>query len=511
MKKFPSTRQYVTNNWIKDLSYLFIGILVFYFTFLGSYSLFSPDEARYAEISREMLTSGNWLIPKQNNVVFFDKPILHYWLQMLAMKLFGMNEWGIRFFPALWAILGCIATYIAGRIVFNRMIGLLSGVILATTPIYFIGGHYANLDLEVSVFISLSLLCFLIATRGSKGNAVCIYLSYFFASLAFLTKGLIGLFLPLLIVGMWLFLTKRYDLLNRKQMLKGLLIILITALPWYILASLNHPNFLYYFFYEQQIIRFLSQSNFNNASPFWFYVPVVILGFLPWSFVLINELIHKIKLVINKEIQSTELFLLLWIITIFIFFSIPSSKIVTYILPIFPPCALLAGNSIANNFSKKYFLIKSFISVILLLLITFEAQKLNFRGTKTISHSLKEIKRDDDIVVHYYKYFPDNSFYLNQTSFIIYNWDNTSKNTDNWSRELLIGRSFHKKNKLLINEQKFNELWVSNKRIFVLLTDNYLPRFHARVKNSHLIAKDKNLFLFSNYLSTISEDKRMKT
>lgn len=180
MKFFPITiKQHQT--WALDLLYLSIALLLFYFTFLGSYSLFLPDEARYAEISREMLTTSNIIVPKQNNVVFLDKPILHYWLQMLAMKSFGMNEWAVRFFPALCALLGCISTYITGRLVFNRASGMYSAIILATTPIYFFAGHYANLDLEVAFFITLSLYSFLMATKAhASRHALIIFVLYLF-------------------------------------------------------------------------------------------------------------------------------------------------------------------------------------------------------------------------------------------------------------------------------------------------------------------------------------------
>lgn len=165
----PSTRVTILSKvknipitWVFDLSVLGSLFLLFYFFGLGSYPLFTPDEGRYSEIAREMIKTHDFITPRLNGVVFLDKPILYYWLQVLSIKLFGLNEWALRFWPALLGIWGCVLNYFCGRTLFNRRVGLLASFILGSTILYFGAAHYANLDLEVAVFISSSLLFFLL-------------------------------------------------------------------------------------------------------------------------------------------------------------------------------------------------------------------------------------------------------------------------------------------------------------------------------------------------------------
>lgn len=269
-------------NYLTDLLILGSFISLFYFFYLGSYPLFTPDEGRYSEVAREMLVQHDYITPRLNGVPFLDKPILYYWLQAIAIKLFGLKEWALRFFPILCGIMGTLITYLAGRQLFNRATGLLGALILASSPLYFGGAHYANLDLEVAVFISCSLLFFLMAVQTQekphKGYLLASYLS---ASLAILTKGMIGLAFPLLIVGLWILILKRWPLLLKVHFIKGLMLIFLIASPWYLLVQKANPNFFNYFFLNQQITRFVATAGFNNRTPFWFYLPVIALGFAP--------------------------------------------------------------------------------------------------------------------------------------------------------------------------------------------------------------------------------------
>jgi 4-amino-4-deoxy-L-arabinose transferase-like glycosyltransferase len=119
-------------SWFTDIIFLTSCLLLFYFLWLGSYPLFTPDEARYSEVAREMVMTGDYITPRVNGVAFLDKPILYYWLQSAAIHLFGINEWALRFFPALLGVIGCLITYICGRLLFNRRTGWLASLLLST-------------------------------------------------------------------------------------------------------------------------------------------------------------------------------------------------------------------------------------------------------------------------------------------------------------------------------------------------------------------------------------------
>ncbi len=359
--------------WFWDLALIAALLALFYFSGLGSYPLFTPDEGRYSEVAREMIVSGDYITPRLNGVVFLDKPILYYWLQVSSIKLFGLGEAALRFWPALLGIWGCLSMYIAGRLLFNRRTGLLSTLLLATSVLYYGAAHYANLDLEVAVLLSTTLLFFLFGLQATqiRQSRLWIYAAYFFAGLAILTKGLIGLAFPVLIIASWsLLLGKFWENLRKLRPFSGLCLMLFLVLPWYLLAQQANPEFFHFFFIVQQVSRFLSTQDFNNQVAWWFYFPIVFAGFLPWTLFLFTSLYHKLCLIWNNHReQATNLYLLLWIGLVFIFFSIPHSKTIGYILPIFPALALVVAHYLDEHWHTFFHLGKN--KSVLLLILSF--------------------------------------------------------------------------------------------------------------------------------------------
>lgn len=353
----PTNFRSQEKSWLIDLIGLAFVFLLFYSLWLGSYPFFTPDEGRYSEVAREMLASGDFITPRVDGVAFLDKPVLYYWLQAAAISLFGVTEWAVRLFPMLYGILGILCTYVCGRLLFNRRTAVLSAIVLATSVLYFCSAHYANLDLEVGVLISCALLCFITAIQrpaaASSGRRMLFFFSYLFAALACLTKGMIGVVFPAMIIGTWILILWRWKTLKEMWLIPGLLLIVLINLPWYYLVQQANPAFLHYFFVTQQVTRFLSHATFNNVMPIWFYIPVVIFGFFPWTLFLFQALKQTgARVWADAQSQPVTLFLLTWAAIIFIFFSIPHSKAVTYIMPIFPPLALLVGNYLAAHWEN---------------------------------------------------------------------------------------------------------------------------------------------------------------
>lgn len=356
-------------HWKLDLFFITIVLSIFYAIWIGSYALFTPDEGRYSEVAREMVASGDYVTPRLNGVAFLDKPVLYYWLQASAIHLFGLKEWSLRFWPALLGILGSLVTYLAGSILFSRRAGWLSALILATCPLYYGAAHYANLDLEVAVLISNALLFFLMSSQLSLGKLRSAFLmtAYFFAAMAFLTKGLIGIAFPAMIIGCWILLSNKWSILKNMHLILGLSFFILLSLPWYVLVQKANPEFLHFFFVTQQVTRFLTKADFNNKAAWWFYFPIVLAGIFPWCVFIFQAITQHVKQIFANPMEhAATLFLVLWVAIIFTFFSIPKSKTVGYILPIFPPIALLLGsyldqvwnlNTKAINLARKIFII----------------------------------------------------------------------------------------------------------------------------------------------------------
>lgn len=543
-------------SWLVDFIFIVALLGIFYALWIGGHALFTPDEGRYSEVAREMVVTGDYITPRLNGVAFLDKPVFYYWLQASAIQLFGLKEWALRFWPALMGVLGSLLTYFAGRIVFNRRTGILAAVLLASSPLYYGAAHYANLDLEVAVLISMTLFFSLLAlhtTNPYQRNFLFI-LAYVFCALSALTKGLIGIVFPAMIIGLWIILLNRWNIIKEMRLVMGLIIFLSITLPWYCLVQRANPEFLHFFFITQQISRFLTHGDFNNKTTVWFYVPIVFIGFFPWSIFLIQAIMKNIKAIWNdRKNHSVELFLLLWLVLIFAFFSIPKSKTVGYIIPIFPAIALMVGHyldQLWETFPTKgfkagviSFIVVSFIVVsvaiviphipafhtalsaifyltgiavlfllagvfafyallkhhlvnnivygigitacVSLLILSASSHILNQNSIKPVALYLKPKLTSDDEMVAYYKYYQDLPIYLERRITIVANWkapDIIKK--DNWLRELWFGMPFQNTKDWLIDDNTFWQRWNSNKRLYVMMSQNSYPDFLEKAKNT---------------------------
>lgn len=321
-----------------------------------------------------MLSSGNWVTPTINGVPFLDKPPLYYWLEATSMHFFGITPLAIRLPQALFGILGCISIYVFGRYLYSRFAGVLASFILAANVLYFFEAHYANMDLIVATLLLIAFFLCLTSLKQTKtkNKRLLMYAAYFVSALAFLTKGLIAIVFPCMTIFVWMLITNNWYRLKELYVPTGAVLFVVIVTPWLVLAQQQNPDFLYFFFYFQQFYRFVGHG-FNNAIGPWFYFVIILAVFLPFSILLLNRLFKGAKIIWqNRKQDSTTLLIALWCLLILIFFSIPSSKIVSYILPIFAPLSLLMALSlekiIKNNDNvvmfKKMHLIASIIFLV---------------------------------------------------------------------------------------------------------------------------------------------------
>ena len=349
------TARHADARWLRDLVLLVVFLGLLFGFALGNRALWTPDEGRYVEIPREMVVSGDYVTPRLNGVKYFEKPVLFYWLEAGAIRAFGISEWSTRLWPVLFSVLGCLAVYIAGRRLFDRRAGLLAATVLATTPLYYVLGRVITLDMVVSVLLTLALLAFLVGVREPPGPVRRWYLWSFYvlAALATLTKGLIGIVIPAMIIGAWIILLWDWGLLLRIYLPTGLLLFLAVAAPWHILAARANPEFAYFYFVHEHFLRYLTKVH-RRYQPLWFFVPVLIAGMYPWTMFLIQGIRRALPANWrDRRLQREPLFLLLWAVLVLVFFSISDSKLIPYVLPVLPPLALLIGRYLSQEWDRS--------------------------------------------------------------------------------------------------------------------------------------------------------------
>jgi 4-amino-4-deoxy-L-arabinose transferase-like glycosyltransferase len=345
---------------------LFLALVLVYFLPAGFRPLANPDEGRYTEIAREMAVTGDYISPRLNGVLFFEKPPLFYWLEAGAESVGGINLWAVRFWPIVLALLGCAAVYYTGRSLWGASSGVWSAWTLATGLLYYAISQIVILDMAVSVFLTLAMCAFMLAVReppGPRRRWLC-WALYASMALALLTKGLIGLVIPLAIIFFWLLFLNKWRELRQAHLFSGLIILLALALPWHIAAALATPpqpwahffsrsrdgqGFLWYYLVHEHFLRFTDPSTANRVQPWWFFSAILVAGFLPWTFFLPSALISSCKGGWARVQAEPEILLLfLWALFPLVFFSISSSKLIPYIVPSVPPLALLTGRFLAR-------------------------------------------------------------------------------------------------------------------------------------------------------------------
>lgn len=347
------TRELV--SWWQDIFLLSVILSIFFSVLLGVRPLSVPDEARYSEIPREMIVTGDYVTPRLNTIKYFEKPALFYWIQAASIRSFGLSEWAVRLPTLILSILGCLMVYLTARTVFDRASGFLAGLMLSTSVLYFAMAHTITLDMALTVFLTGSLGSFLIAIDKSErlSRNLWLWSAYAFAALAVLTKGLVGIVLPMAIIGTWIIVCGQWKLLFKMNLFSGILLFLAITIPWHFIVQRANPEFFHFYFFEQQFLRYLTLYA-KRFQPVWFFIPIFILGFFPWIVFLVQSLRHHWPISWkDRVLQKKPLFLMIWASVTFIFFSLSKSKLIPYIVPVFPPLAILVGNYLAAHLDKS--------------------------------------------------------------------------------------------------------------------------------------------------------------
>lgn len=349
---------------------VFMLVFLYNLPFLGYVLPFVPDEVRYGDVAREMLSSGDWVVPTMNGVPFLDKPPLYYWLVALSLKLFGVSGYGLRLPIALFASLGAGVTYLFATLFYGRTIARLSAVILASSPLYFISAHYSNMDLIMAVLLWAAMTCFMVGLLRAPvtfTNRAVVWAGYIFTALAFLTKGLMAFAFPVctfIIWRIWVAVSEQppqrqstWRYIVQLDILVGVVIMAAIILPWIILAQMRVPSFFFYFFYEQQIYRYVSDQ-FNQQQGTWFYPALAFVGTFPWSLAVPVALLtpgKKLGWLRSALAYEPTLLVVIWTVFVLIFFSIPASKPASYALCFLPSLSILLALVCWNLAQSRHF------------------------------------------------------------------------------------------------------------------------------------------------------------
>ena len=306
---------------------------------LGSFGLWEPDEARYAEIAREMLQSGNLLVPHLNYVAYVEKPPLLYWLTTLSFWIFGVSEFAARLPVALSAVAGIIATYFFALRAFGRRHAILAAAILATTPLYALMAQVLTTDMTLTALVTIAT--FALYLHWQEGGRWC-WVAYAAMALAVMTKGPVGAALPILSMLIWLALRRELrGAIAKFHAVPGLLLVILIAAPWFVAMTIREPGFADFYFVGEHLRR-VFEADYSHSEAFYFYVPVIAIGLLPWT-LLVPFLTWR-----EAARNPARSFCLVAAGVTVVAFSCASAKLIPYILPAVPPLAVLIADGLIS-------------------------------------------------------------------------------------------------------------------------------------------------------------------
>lgn len=319
--------------WALFLILLCVSSFLFFFR-LGERPLRNPDEGRYTNIAKEMVQRGDWVEPQLYGVDYLKKPILFYWLLALSFKCFGFTEWAARFVPALFGVLGVLATFLFAKKLFDAKTAFWAGLILTTNVWYLQIGRYVVIDMVFTFFVMAALYAFYMATLETRHSRLYALLFYACVAFSFLAKGFIGLIIPFITIASYALFTRQVKrILKKMRWVSGLVVFGVVAGPWLVAIGIREPEFLPFFFFHENVKRFIS-SSFEHQQPWYFYYAFLLAVFVPWI-LFFTPLKRSLKFS-DTATKQRNVFLWVSATALVVFFSMSKGKLATYILPSAP-------------------------------------------------------------------------------------------------------------------------------------------------------------------------------
>jgi 4-amino-4-deoxy-L-arabinose transferase-like glycosyltransferase len=315
-------------------------LVVVWLATLANRPLFNPDEGRYAEIPREMLSGGDWVIPHLNGLDYIEKPPLQYWATASMYRLFGVSEFSARLYTALTALgtvalVGLLGARLGGRDTGWRAAAVLAGMIMVIVL-----GQLITLDMSLTFYMTASLTGFLLAQRPDAGAPKWMLLAWVGAAFGVITKGLVAAAIPAAVLVIYSLCCRDVAPWRRSRLSWGLPLFLAIAVPWHWLAALRLDDFLKFFFVHEHFARYLTKVA-DREEPWWFFGMVFLIGTVPWTVPALRVIFNGWRDRALRGSFSPTFFLWIWVLFVCVFFSLSDSKLMPYILPAMPALAVL--------------------------------------------------------------------------------------------------------------------------------------------------------------------------
>ena len=328
--------------------------------------LVQPDEGRYAEIPREMLASGDWVVPHLNGLTYVEKPPLQYWATAVAYEVFGVKDWVSRLWNLAMGLAGVAVVYATGRSLWGRRAGEFAALILLSSPLYMLVGQLNLLDMGLTFFLTAALCAFLVAQNAQSASAEQrhgMWLCWVSVGLGFLQKGLVAFALPFLLLVIYSLLRRDAGIWRRLHLLAGTLIVGVLSLPWLILLGLRDGQYAWFFLVHEHFTRFITTEH-HREEAWWYFLAVLGAGCLPWIALMLRSVAEN--LLPRREGRVDALAALaLWAVLVVGFFSLSGSKLAPYIMPCVPALALLAGRTLDARARRGDIIIVLLLSAVL--------------------------------------------------------------------------------------------------------------------------------------------------
>ena len=336
---------------IRNRNRILLAIICFvsFFLRLGSVGLFDFNEGFYAQVAREMALRGDFITPRANGLFFFDKPPLALWCSAASIKVFGTNEFAVRLPVAIAATLLVLAVYWFGAKKFSERTGLFAAAMTAMNPMMIATARQMTMDIHQCLWFAIAMIAFYVAysatTVAGKRNY---YLFWAACGMSFLAKSAPGLF-PILCCLVFVFFNERWNgreiwkRIREAKPIVGIIILVAIIAPWHYLAWKANGKVFYEEYWLLHHVQLLNGKDFNHAQPVWFYVPMLIGGLFPWSIYLPLALRFRPTLVGDERSRALK-FALIWAVVVFVIFTLMKSKLISYLLPMYPAAALIVAN-----------------------------------------------------------------------------------------------------------------------------------------------------------------------